>query len=119
MVPPARSTRVVRLSAGQGHSAFVTFDGTLFTCGFASYGRLGVVIAADEPCAMCAANSIRRCVPTPVRVPLPSGRRAKCVAAGNDHTVVGLDDGSVWVFGRGQAGQLGCGDRKDRLTPGA
>ena len=68
---------------------------------------------------MCAAGSIRRCVATPLRVALPSGRMARRVAAGADHTIVSLDDGSVRVFGRGQAGQLGCGDRKDRLTPGA
>ena len=43
--------------------------------------------------------------------------RVRSVACGTDHTVVVCANGAVYCFGRGQAGQLGTGDRKDRLEP--
>jgi E3 ubiquitin-protein ligase HERC4 len=39
------------------------------------------------------------------------------VAAGSDHTVALTADGRLFSFGRGQAGQLGSGNRKDRPLP--
>ena len=116
--------RVLSLSAGSVHSAFVTEGGKLYTCGNAAFGRLGVQLN-QSPGLMSQApvpyDSASRFAPLkyatlPVCVPLPLGRSVRGVTAGNDHTLLVMDDGSYQVFGRGQAGQLGCGDRKDQLT---
>lgn len=51
--------------------------------------------------------------------PLPSGERPRIVqiAAGKKHAVLLGEDGSVFTCGRGSKGQLGLGDRRDRLAP--
>ena len=47
-------------------------------------------------------------------VDLGSGRSAKFIAAGGDHTCAILDDGSVKCWGRNDYGQLGYGDTQNR-----
>ena len=47
-------------------------------------------------------------------VDLGSGRSAKFIAAGGDHTCAILDDGSVKCWGRNDYGQLGYGDNQNR-----
>lgn len=44
--------------------------------------------------------------------------RVRSVAAGTDHTIGLTTDGRAFSFGRGQAGQLGSGNRRDRTQPG-
>lgn len=127
MVEPMRiaalcTMRVLSLSAGAMHSAFVTETGELYTCGNAAFGRLGVqpteapglISQAPVPHDSASRFATLRYATLPLCVPLPPGRSVRCVTAGNDHTLVVMDDGSLCVFGRGQAGQLGCGDRKDQ-----
>ena len=120
--------RVLSVSAGSMHSAFVTHCGELYTCGNASHGRLGVTAALSQagtvgiaPMPMTQRAAHRdapvKHITLPVRVPLPVGRMARRVTAGNEHTLAVLDDGATYVFGRGQLGQLGCGDRVNQLTP--
>ena len=100
--------RIVQLAAAVAHSAFVTIDGELFTCGSVANGRLGVMPARNGPPLKYSS--------LPLCVPLPAGRLVRRVVAGHDHTLALMRDGSTYVFGRGQAGQLGCGDRKDQLA---
>ena len=107
---------VVSLSAGLAHSAFVTLDGALYTCGSVANGRLGMV-PTDEMLGASARSVALKTVTTPSHVPLPTGQRALRVVGGYDHTVVIMTGGSVFAFGRGQVGQLGCGDRKDLWMP--
>lgn len=111
----ALPTRIVHLSAGAAHSVFVTAGGELYTCGTngglgrSCDGRLGVAVTTDS-------GAPTKYALLPVRVPLPSGQRVRRATAGRDHTIAVMEDGHVYVFGRGQAGQLGAGDRKDQLT---
>lgn len=112
------------MAAGQAHSAFVSEDGALFTCGACANGRLGVHATHPPTVSEGGARSVadaatsapRRMCPLPARVLLPEGVCAAQVAAGIDHTVVRSRDGRILTFGRGQAGQLGTGDRKDRAA---
>ena len=39
------------------------------------------------------------------------------VAAGGYHTVVVIEGGRPWVWGKGSCGQLGLGDRDDFYAP--
>ena len=48
------------------------------------------------------------------------GVRVVAIAAGGSHSMVLTDEGKVFSFGMGRIyGQLGHGDRKDRLVPKA
>ena len=120
--------RLVAVAAGQAHSAFVSEDGTLYTCGSVANGRLGLapeVIAQRRRGAPQLSGvptnpsrtSLREAVARPTAVELPPGVRIRWVAAGDDHTIAVSRDGRTFAFGRGQAGQLGCGHRKELPVP--
>lgn len=75
-------------------------DGTVWTWGDASYGRLG--------------NGSTVHVSTPVQV--PGIHNATAIAARDDGALVLLKDGTVWAWGRnykGQVGPLGYVDKYD------
>lgn len=140
VVEALRGVRVVRVAAGAAHSAFVSARGELFMCGSSAHGRLGLRGLAElsrdgttgvwcrgegsaqvrQGVRLAPKCSLPRQVPMPTRAP-PGGAlepwRVRSVACGTDHTVVVCAGGAVFCFGRGQAGQLGAGDRKDRLEP--
>lgn len=93
-----------------------------------SDGAFGV----PHSCARCCASSLHSpagqlrgrsslppelCARLPTRVALPAGIRISHVAAGTDHTIAVASSGVLYAFGRGQAGQLGHGNRKDLTTP--
>ena len=103
------SARVVAVAAGQAHSAFVTEGGVLYACGLVSHGRLGFDVPSET-----RTHPMLACM-TPTVVTLPAA--ARHVVAGLDHTLVTTRDGRVFAFGRGQAGQLGSGARKDVWRP--
>ena len=106
-------------------------DSALYTCGNPKFGRLGFGIfdspfienpldsprPTTQPCELQSAvrgNMIRVAVDgAPADGTPRPGARVRHVAAGNDHTMIVLEDGRVFACGRGQAGQLGLGDRKD------
>ncbi|MEC8263814.1 MAG: chromosome condensation regulator, partial [Pseudomonadota bacterium] len=48
--------------------------------------------------------------------PLPDGKVAKQVVAGNGHTMILAEDGTVFACGSNESGQLGLGDVEDRDT---
>jgi len=92
----------VAISAGGGHTCVVLMDGNVRCWGFGGDGRLGYGdsknIGDDE---------------TPDKagpVDLGTGRTAKAISAGGDHTCGLLDDGSVRCWGFGSNGQLGYGN---------
>lgn len=67
----------------------------LVSCGNGTYGNLGIA-------------PFNRRSPIPVSVPhLPVTKKARFVAAGGWHTLVAMDDGTVYGFGCVSKGQLG------------
>jgi alpha-tubulin suppressor-like RCC1 family protein len=97
-----RCARVVFAAAGGLHSAVVTMEGRVFTWGYGVYGQLGHNDEHDQ------------LVPTEVAGEL-GGCKAVTLAAGDARTMVVTHDGALWGCGRGEHGQLGMGDRADRL----
>lgn len=49
---------------------------------------------------------------------LLQGISVKMVAAGAEHTAAVTEDGELYGWGWGRYGNLGLGDRDDRLVPG-
>ncbi|KAL6498089.1 Ultraviolet-B receptor uvr8 [Orobanche gracilis] len=54
----------------------------------------------------------------PKALKLSSGISVKMVAAGAEHTAAVTEDGELYGWGWGRYGNLGLGDRDDRLVPG-
>lgn len=77
------------------HTAAITADGDVRTCGFGSGGRLGLG-GGKSAATQFVLTSIKD-IHGPVRA----------VALGQDHTIVVTESGSVYTFGMGRFGQLG------------
>jgi alpha-tubulin suppressor-like RCC1 family protein len=96
------------IAAGALHSVAVLEDGTVWAWGSNVLGELGTGNR----------SSLAVAVPTQVQgLPDPLVNPAVEVAAGNDHTLVRLDDGTVMAWGANGAGQLGNGQFKLSRVP--
>jgi alpha-tubulin suppressor-like RCC1 family protein len=88
------------LAAGDDHSLFVDPAGQLLSCGQGS--ATGLV---EEAC------------PHPILIDDMAGCRLRSVAAAGEYSYALGWDGRVYSLGANYYGQLGHGDREDRLTP--
>ena len=95
-LPPDASVRAV--SAGGAHTAVVTSDGRVWTCGLDDHAQLGRATTASAPSTTLA----------PVEG-LPEHDPVVAVAAGHHHTLCATASGEVWAFGRNDRGQCGLG----------
>ncbi|KAL2098052.1 hypothetical protein ACEWY4_007259 [Coilia grayii] len=88
--------KTVHISCGEEHTAVLTKDGLVFTCGSGRYGQLGHNCLRDE---------LR-----PRLVAELWGSKVSQVACGRHHTLVlvGLSN-AILTFGHGEQGQLGNG----------
>ena len=100
-----RGGQIVMVAAGVCHSVALGAQGSVWTWGEGSLGRLG------------HNNQENRLVPTLLAGEALGGAAAVLVAAGGMHTVVVTRQGALWVWGRGLYGQLGLGDEGNRLAP--
>ena len=99
-----RTKSVVQVAAGNLHTACLTADGLVYTWGRGHQGWLGLGDTED------------RVVPTLVRGGL-EGRKVLQIAAGTNHTMCVTAEGAVFACGYNILGQLGVGDRENRLVP--
>ena len=88
---------------GNAHSCALREDGGAECWGGNNFGQLGDGSRVDRH--------------GPVVVSLPTGRTAKAIGAGCDHTCGILDDDSLACWGKNSFGQLGNGIVGDRSTP--
>ena len=95
--------KVVRAAAGGNHSAVLTSCGAVMTTGSNSYGQLG------------HGDVKRRYAFT--RVESLRGSRLVTVDCGEDHTGAVGDAGRLYLWGRGDWGQLGSGDGRSHWSP--
>jgi alpha-tubulin suppressor-like RCC1 family protein len=97
---PARCAMV---AAGCQHSAALLASGEVFTWGYGGQGALGHNDDGDrlEPECVCG--------------PLRETRVVLLAAA--MHTIAVTAAGQLWAWGAGEDGQLGVGDRQNRLVP--
>lgn len=86
-------SNVVSLAAGKYHSLAVVRSIDVYAFGDNSYGQLGL------------GDDMDRLIPT--LVPGLPESRVKQVAAGGAHSLILLETGEVWGFGKNASGQLG------------
>eukprot|EP00742_Colponemidia_sp_Colp-10_P009911 GILJ01010847.1.p1 GENE.GILJ01010847.1~~GILJ01010847.1.p1 ORF type:complete len:1320 (+),score=209.23 GILJ01010847.1:152-4111(+) len=97
-------TKVVHMALGVTHTALVTGEGEVWTSGSCEGGQLGYSCLMEQP--------------TPQRVAMfGRERRATQVSCGDGHTLVLVDSGEVYAFGKGTYGRLGIGDDTNQIKP--
>ena len=87
------------VAAGGYHSMVVTEGGKVWVMGWNTYGQLGDGLTTYTNSFFAA---------------ISSGAGVVAVAAGDHHSIVLKQDGSVWAAGRNHHGQLGDGSVSDR-----
>ena len=97
----AGGTNWKQVSAGNGFSAAIKTDGTLWTWGSGSNGRLG--------------NAVTTNVSTPVTT-FAGGTNWKQVSGGSTHTAAIKTDGTLWTWGNGGQGRLGNATTSDNIS---
>jgi alpha-tubulin suppressor-like RCC1 family protein len=96
-------TNWTQVKSGYTHSAAIKTDGTLWTWGYDDYGQLGV-----------NASAITRS--TPVQT-VAAGTTWKQVDCSWTTTTAIKTDGTLWLWGRNNYGQLGDGTTTNRSSP--
>jgi alpha-tubulin suppressor-like RCC1 family protein len=91
-----------QVSSGSTHTAAIKTDGTLWTWGLGTNGRLGTNDTTTRS--------------TPVTT-FAGGTNWKQVSAGSNYTAAIKTDGTLWTWGLGNTGQLGTNDTTTRSTP--
>jgi alpha-tubulin suppressor-like RCC1 family protein len=100
------------ISAGGNHSLMVMSDKTAWAWGNNDYGQIGIGSEED--------------VTIPIQVSGPEEVKSTgtgflteviAVSGGYGHSLALKEDGTVWAWGYNKYGQLGTGDKDDRLVP--
>jgi alpha-tubulin suppressor-like RCC1 family protein len=99
----AGGTNWKQVACGSDHTAAIKTDGTLWTWGVVTNGRLGNNTTITNRF-------------TPVTT-FAGGTNWKQVACGSDHTAAIKTDGTLWTWGANTSGQLGTNNTADRRTP--
>jgi hypothetical protein len=102
---PPEGTSIISIAAGQFFSAALLSDGSLYTWGHNNVGQLG------------DGTFERRTTPTVVPNFPPLGASITTISAGDAHTAVLLDDGTLYTWGQNATGQLGIGTPPRTATP--
>ena len=94
-----------KLAVGQSHVVALKTDGSLWIWG---YGELGF-----PPSGGSTGNAIFQSTPVQIASALPW----QTIAAGGGTTLAIRSDGTLWVWGANDSGQLGDGTTTDALLP--
>ena len=96
---------ITAMAAGYDHELFLKNDGSLWTCGFDLYGQLGDGTNNSTP--PYHTNIAEQVVASGV----------KAIGAGHYHSLFVKNDGSLWVMGYNNNGQLGDGSTTNSDHP--
>ncbi|GKV00633.1 hypothetical protein SLEP1_g13298 [Rubroshorea leprosula] len=95
--------RIKQIACGDSHCLAVTMEGGVQSWGRNQNGQLGLGTTEDSL--------------VPQKIQAFQGIAIKMVAAGAEHSAAVAEDGTLYGWGWGQYGNLGLGDRNDRLVP--
>ncbi|KAG9147843.1 hypothetical protein Leryth_003445 [Lithospermum erythrorhizon] len=98
-----QSMRIKQIACGDSHCIALTMEGELHSWGRNQNGQLGLGTTEDSL--------------VPQRIDAFRRLPVKMVAAGAEHTAAVTEDGELYGWGWGRYGNLGLGDRNDRLIP--
>ncbi|XP_068652203.1 ultraviolet-B receptor UVR8-like [Aristolochia californica] len=95
--------RIKQIACGDSHCLAVTMEGEVQSWGRNQNGQLGLGTVEDSL--------------LPQKIQAFKGIPIKMIAAGAEHTEAVTEDGDLYGWGWGRYGNLGLGDRTDRLVP--
>lgn len=95
--------KIKQVACGDSHCLAVTMDGEVQSWGRNQNGQLGLGTTEDAL--------------VPQKIEAFQGIPVKMIAAGAEHTAAVTEDGELYGWGWGRYGNLGLGDRNDRLIP--
>ncbi len=95
---------ISKIKCGYYHSAFLTNDGKVYSCGSNGSGQLGL------------GDTINRNVPTLISTNIGS-LTISDITCGDSHSLFLTNDGKVYSCGSNSSGQLGLGDTTNRNVP--
>ncbi|XP_020588013.1 ultraviolet-B receptor UVR8 [Phalaenopsis equestris] len=95
--------RIKQIACGDSHCLAVTMEGIVQSWGRNQNGQLGLGSNEDSL--------------VPQKVQTFQGIPVKMVATGAEHSAAVTEDGDLFGWGWGRYGNLGFGDRNDRLVP--
>jgi len=95
--------KVVQLSACGFHTGCLTDNCEVYTWGEGKFGRLG--------------HGAERNTHSPRLVESFLGKRPRQISCGGFHSAVFTEDGKMFTFGGGEHGQLGHGDKVNKVKP--
>ncbi|KAI4330103.1 hypothetical protein MLD38_028410 [Melastoma candidum] len=102
-VKALHGVRIKQIACGDSHCLAVTMDGEVQSWGRNQNGQLGLGSTEDSL--------------LPQKIHAFQGVPVKMVAAGAEHTAAVTENGELYGWGWGCYGNLGLGDRNDRLVP--
>ncbi|KAG6768501.1 hypothetical protein POTOM_027422 [Populus tomentosa] len=97
------SLKIRQIACGDSHCLAVTMDGEVQSWGRNQNGQLGLGTTEDSL--------------VPQKIQAFRESLLKWFAAGAEHTAAVTEDGELYGWGWGRYGNLGLGDRNDRLVP--
>ncbi|KAG0494292.1 hypothetical protein HPP92_005286 [Vanilla planifolia] len=103
------SKKVVGIAAGEAHTLALTGDGSVFSWGRGTFGRLGTGKDADE------LSPVRVSFTPEIGATKAPDPKFVGIAAGAYHSLALQDDGSVWSWGYNIYGQLGHGEENSSV----
>jgi alpha-tubulin suppressor-like RCC1 family protein len=110
----AGGTNWKQVSSGYNHTAAIKTDGTLWTWGSGSTGRLGrFSIGTDKLTPVTTFAGGTNWADTATTEP----EDLYTLSSGNAHTAAIKTDGTLWTWGSGTSAQLGTNDLTQRNTP--
>ncbi|KAG6721473.1 hypothetical protein I3842_03G113300 [Carya illinoinensis] len=95
--------KIKQIACGDSHCLAVTMEGEVQSWGRNQNGQLGLGTMEDSL--------------VPQKIQAFQGVSIKMVAAGAEHTAAVTEAGELYGWGWGRYGNLGLGDRNDRLVP--
>ncbi|MCL2563673.1 MAG: S-layer homology domain-containing protein [Oscillospiraceae bacterium] len=114
-------SNVTEIATSSAHVLALRADGTVWTWGPAFHDQPGVDRVLNLPPSWynlpreVVQALFREAYNTPMQI--PNLNNITAVAAGDLHSAVLRDDGTVWTWGNNFFGQLGDGTTQDRTTP--
>ena len=102
LIPNYTSKTPIAISCGGSHSIVLMNDRTIYGTGYNQDGRIGISDSQSR-------NALSL-------MPNYTGETPNYISCGVDHTVVVMNNGSIYVTGVNNYGQLGLGDYQNRNT---